>query len=264
MSASPMADRLFSRPEDLPAHIVKSLDAILVLGGGVPESWKEPPVYVIRRADDAVKVIQRHKNLDEVRGTSLPILCLSAGTAHLPQLLSPTGLPIWESTACAAYLAREHHIPNDNLFVETTSYDTIGNAFYARTSHTDLSGWRNLLIVTNEFHMQRTAAIFDWVFLEVDQNPLNYQLYYLSSDNVGLSEEAIKARKEREDKSAINVRERLSQEYTTLPQVWKFMTTRHSLYTAGQLVERAQGVNQDDEEASKMVKKSYGAASKVT
>lgn len=257
---TPVEQRSFSSPQDIPMEIVESLDAIVVLGGGVPESWKLPPVYVLRRADDAVQVLQRRKKSSV--DSPLPILCLSAGTAHLPQLLSPNGLPIWESTACAAYLSTQHKIPSEDLFVETTSFDTIGNAFYTRTSHTEWNGWRKLLVITNDFHMSRTAAIFDWIFLLLDGNPQQYQLFYLSSENVGLSEEAVRARKQREDQSAINVRERLSQTYTTLPEVYNFMTTKHSLYSAGQLVERAQGVQ--DDEASIMVKKSYGAASKTT
>jgi uncharacterized SAM-binding protein YcdF (DUF218 family) len=85
----------------------------------------------------------------EVNHYQLPILCLSAGSAHVPQLMSADGLPIRESTSSAAYLKKAHGMES-NVYVETTSYDTIGNAFYARTSHTDVNGWRRLLIVTNE------------------------------------------------------------------------------------------------------------------
>ena len=49
-------------------------------------------------------------------------------------------------------------IHNLKVHVETTSYDTIGNAFYARTNHVDLhrhdpnnKPWLNLLIVTDVF-----------------------------------------------------------------------------------------------------------------
>lgn len=117
-------------------------DVILVLGGGVPSTLYEPPLYVQRRCDDAAAI----------RGTTTtttPILTLSAGTAHLPQLLTKDGLPIWESTSSAAYLQQKHGIQSQ-LYLETTSYDTIGNAFFARTSHTDIVGWRKLLIITNE------------------------------------------------------------------------------------------------------------------
>ncbi len=263
----------FSSPDSIPSGILKNLDAILVLGGGAPESLEVPPMYVQRRADDAAKVVQQHKKLERkgktklTLDTHLPILCLSAGTAHLPQVLSPDGLPIWESTSCAAYLAKQHGL-TENVFVETTSYDTIGNAFFTRTSHTDVNGWRRLLVITNEFHINRTAAIFDWIFVECsrhdemkgkpkkqDLNP--YEMYYLSSPNVGLSEEAIAARREREEQSAIHVREHLSKTYTTLSQLWGFLNRDHALYTASKLIERGRGSG-NDPSANDLVKKSYG------
>lgn len=145
--------RVFSRPEDIPSNLLHSFDAILILGGGVPASVDEPPVYVQRRCDDAVTVLQRRRNELKQLRDELPILCLSAGTAHMPQLLSSNdGLPVWESTSSAAYIQSKYSdiVDIDSVFVETTSYDTIGNAFYSRTSHTEIIGWRRLLIITNE------------------------------------------------------------------------------------------------------------------
>ena len=59
---------------------------------------------------------------------------------------------LWESTACAAYLMNHPKYPVEErlLYVETSSYDTISNAFFARSTMTDVAGWRKLLIVTNE------------------------------------------------------------------------------------------------------------------
>jgi uncharacterized SAM-binding protein YcdF (DUF218 family) len=136
-TAVPFSSTLYHSPQELPTAL--QLDVVVVLGGGVPFSLEIPLPDVQRRCDDAAAVVQSR---------SIPILCLSAGTKHRPQLLSEEGLPIWESTSCAAYLEVTHGIRN--VFVETTSYDTIGNAFFARTSHTDIVGWRKLLIVTNE------------------------------------------------------------------------------------------------------------------
>ena len=198
--------------------------------------------------------------------------CLSAGTAHVPQLLGKDGLPIWESTSCAAYLANKHKLSR-NVYVETTSYDTIGNAFFTRTSFTDINQWKNLLVVTNEFHMDRTIEIFDWIFTGLDNDNDNirgqkrkysqyqhpYQLYYLSSPNVGLSAKAIEARHEKEIQSTKMVRELLAPQYKTLSQVHWFLTHEHSLYTSNKLVERGRGrTDAADSKASDMVKQSYG------
>lgn len=138
----------FHDPSEIPVARLKKFDAILVLGGGRPSELDEPPVYVQRRCDDAAAVVHRFKETSKTK-SALPILCLSAGTAHLPQLMDSSGLPIWESTSSAAYLQKRHNL-SSNVYVETTSYDTIGNAYFARTSHTDIAGWRRLLVVTNK------------------------------------------------------------------------------------------------------------------
>ncbi len=165
---------LYSRVDEIPDSIIRSLDAVLILGGGVPSELDKPPRYVQRRCDDGAAIVQRHQNItDSAAGSrsrrrrssrsTLPILCLSAGTKHLPQLLSTDGLPIFESTSCAAYLEEKYSLIK-NVYVETTSFDTIGNAFFARTSHTDINGWRNLLVITNKVRV--IPVLFScWEFL---------------------------------------------------------------------------------------------------
>ena len=271
---------LYTDPHDIPLPIVQDLDVILVLGGGRPITPDQPPIFVQQRCEDALAVIERRRRrrrrprVDETSRSNhnttinnsnvLPILCLSAGTAHLPQLLSPDGLPIWESTACAAYLLHHNHNQDDEypIYVETTSYDTIGNAFYARTGHTDLNQWYNVLIITNEFHMERVQKIFNWIYAldlnnnEKDTTNINtkynnpnhnpnenkYQLSYLQSPNIGLSDEAIRVRKEREQQSSNHV-DALANTKTTLLDVYTFLTTEHALYTATKLVERSSNNN---------------------
>ena len=57
------------------------------------------------------------------------------------------------------------------MLEENWSLDTIANAFFLRTIHTDPAGWtrleevledvyRRLLVINNEFHMPRTEEIF--------------------------------------------------------------------------------------------------------
>ena len=271
--------RVFNDPKDLSVELIADLDAILVLGGGVPESIDSPPVYVRRRCDDASIVVQRYSQIaagagrlgsrkknKKLEGTAgLPIVCLSAGTAHIAQLVGSDGLPVWESTACAAYLSNKHKITT-NVYVETTSYDTIGNAFFTRTLFTDINNWKKLLIVTNEFHMERTIKIFDWIFLEVDGNHGSrknqeqpYQLYYLASPDVGLAPHAVEARREKEAQSSKMVSEVLAPQYKTLQQIQWFLTNDHSMYTSNKLIERGRGIKHGDAaHASDMVKLSYG------
>ncbi len=282
--ASKEGENLYFSPKDLPEDLIHSLDAILVLGGGRPKSIDHPPVFVERRCDDAIQVVRRRgRSIQSLKGSQkdpkrdLPILCLSAGTAHLPQLLSADGLPIWESTACASYiLSKNSNVASTDtilpasIYVETSSYDTIGNAYFARTSHTEFNGWRKLLIVTNEFHMSRTVKIFDWVFsvpveatsITSGLNQLStYDLYYLESPNAGMASEVVAARKEREASSSKSV-DFLAKKYSTLREVYEFLTQEHSLYTAHTLVDRGRATAKDVEETSvkDAVKRSYGAS----
>jgi len=269
---------------DDPAYAgwLRSIDVILLLGGGVPLSPTEPPVYVRRRCDVVARImnhIRIHLNDSEPPSPSSSppaVVCLSAGTAHVPQYITPDdGLPLWESTASAACLMRHplHPVPEELVYAETTSYDTISNAYFARTTMTDVAGWRRILVVTNEFHVKRSRAIFDWIFgvpaTEADAasstaaTTPGYEMYYLSADNVGLAEDALASRKSHEARGEGNVRTKLSREYATLRDVWRFLTEKHDFYSAGKLVRRATG--EDDvgmkDRSDNLLKESYGRTS---
>lgn len=226
---------------------LESIDVILLLGGGAPLSPLEPPLYVQRRCDVVARLV--HSLVDEGDGDNghagPSVVCLSAGTAHVPQYITPgTGLPLWESTASAGYLLRHAEFPMSpgRVYAETTSYDTISNAFYSRAAFADVNErWNRVLVVTNEFHVGRSKAIFDWVFHAPPVNKDSaYELYYLSCNNVGLADEAVKSRKEHEARGEANVRG-LSERYATLNGVWEFLTTEHSFYSAEKLVKAALG-----------------------
>ena len=119
--------------------------------------------------------------------------------------------------------------------------------------------------------MTRTEAIFDWIFSLPATHSVShsqarkskqdrYHLYYLASPDTGLSADAVDARARKESQSLKQVQEHAAQ-YTTLPDVWAFLTHHHGLYTTGQLVDRARGKQQKDGSAdmADLVKKSYGA-----
>lgn len=126
-------------------------DAIIIPGGGVLPDGTLPP-WSAARFERAL----------ECQSTG-PFIALSGGTPHRPSPIDRSGRPIFESHAGARYLLRRG-VPSDRIITEISSYDTIGNAFFARVQHTDVRGWRRLLIVNSAFHMQRTEAIFRFVF----------------------------------------------------------------------------------------------------
>ena len=217
---------LFAPPTD--AAKAQQFDAILVLGGGVPLAPRKQLPFVAARCQAAAAIWRE-------AATKPKILCLSAGTAHCPQLLDARGSVVFEATASAAELI-DAGVDAQDVYVETTSFDTIGNAFFARTDHCSLAGWKRLLIITSEFHMQRTRAIFDWVFGATPHE--GFELSFLATPDAALTPEAVAARAERETKSAINVREKLVPTYTTLSGVREFLVTKHDLYAARGLVAR--------------------------
>ena len=206
----------------------QQFDAILVLGGGVPLAPRKQLPFVAARCQAAAAVWR-------AAATKPKILCLSAGTAHCPQLLDARGSVVFEATASAAELI-DAGVDEQDVFVETTSFDTIGNAFFARTDHCSLAGWKRLLIITSEFHMARSKAIFDWVFGATPHE--GFELTFLATPDAALEPDAVAARAKREAASAINVRRTLAPTYTTLSGVREFLVTKHDLYAARGLVAR--------------------------
>jgi hypothetical protein len=129
-----------------------------------------------------------------------PIAILGAGTPHKPPPHDPgTGRELWECTAGARYLRDRHGLdllggvggggassttaaaatttatPDTSaapapallpppVLKEAASFDTVGNALFALTTHALPAGWCRLAVVTSSWHAERAAAIFDRVF----------------------------------------------------------------------------------------------------
>jgi uncharacterized SAM-binding protein YcdF (DUF218 family) len=196
------------------------LDAIIVPGGGVRPEGQLPP-WVEARCRRAM----------ERAGATTPIILLSAATLHRPPPLDENGFPWLECNAGARFLLALG-FPAERLWTESSSYDTIGNAYFCRTIHTDPRSLRELLIVNSEFHMPRTRAIFDWVFGLPGNTLEPYRVSYEETPNEGLSEEAVAGRVKKEEAGIESVR-RLKAEITTLAQLHQFLYSRHDAYRAG-------------------------------
>lgn len=246
---------IYQKPSDIPNEVIQKLDLIIVLGGGVPLDVDNPPIYTKHRCSSAADIYHRSK---EIKDAAVKVLAISAGTAHMPQLISNDGLPVWESTSSASYLMKELNVNKEDVYVETTSYDTISNAFFSRTNFCDVVKWSNILIITNEFHMERSKLIFDWI-MNAPPSYQEYNLHYLSVPDDGLSKEALEVRYEKEKKSADNISNVLMKKYPKLSDVFEFLNEKHSFYTASALVERANKKLTKAEMANmKALRQSYG------
>jgi uncharacterized SAM-binding protein YcdF (DUF218 family) len=188
-------------------------DAVLIPGGGLALSGNLVP-FVRARLDRA---------LAHSADLYIP---LSAGTPHLPPPLDARGYPVFEAIPAAQYL-HERGVPKSRILTETCSYDTIGNAYFARTAHTDPRSLRRLLIVTSKFHMPRTEAVFRWVFGAAPFHA--YDLSFESTADIGLSPEALEARAQRERTSLAVVRD-LATSIATLSGLHQWLFTEHGAY----------------------------------
>lgn len=128
---------------------------IVILGGGVtPEGGA--PLHTQERIKVALEV-------DKEASGKAVFITLSGGTPHKPNPVDKRGFPVWESTAAAKALLAAG-IPSERVLEESFSLDTVGNAYFLRAVHTDPAQLRRLVVVTNDWHMPRTRAIFDHVF----------------------------------------------------------------------------------------------------
>lgn len=70
--------------------------------------------------------------------------------------------PRSEAEAMKEY-AISKKIPSDSILTEQESKDTLGNAYFTKVNILEPNNWKNILVVTSDFHLERTKYIFDLV-----------------------------------------------------------------------------------------------------
>lgn len=191
-------------------------NCLLIPGGGLTESGSLPD-WTTARLEKALE----YQHLTEW------IIPLSAGTVHKPPPIDHRGFPIFESQKAAEYLAAAGINP-ERILTEICSYDTIGNAYFSRILFTDPMSLPRIHVITSDFHLPRTKAIFDWVF---SLKPLqhNYILSFESVPAAGLSPAALKARQEREETS-LNKLEPNIQRMRSIADFQRWLYSEHTAY----------------------------------
>lgn len=101
--------------------------------------------------------------------------------------------PKSEAEAMKEY-AESLGIPTGDVIAEVTSKDTVGNAYFTKVDILEKNNWKNVTVVTSEFHIPRTKFIFDTVL-----GP-DWDIEYVPSED-GLSKEERKAVKSKEEKT---------------------------------------------------------------
>jgi len=172
-------------------NIENKIDLLIVLAGGLNEKGQLHE-WVIRRLERSIELHKINK---------CPILCCGGGTYHKPPYINEKGFVVHESTECVNYLV-QRGIEKDKIYREWSSYDTIANAFFSFTNLVYFSDYKNIALVTSEFHMDRSKEIFDWIYNLTEKK---YNLFYYPVTDFGLNKEMIKSRKEREKNSLKNI-----------------------------------------------------------
>ena len=123
-------------------------DALVVLGRGVGADGSLP-LLAEQRVERAAELFALE---------TAPRIIFSGRCS----LMTETIPPVTEARAMAEY-ALTLGLPRDVLCVEEESRDTIGNAYFVLCRFLEPSDWTSIRVVTSDFHIQRTA----WVFQKV-------------------------------------------------------------------------------------------------
>lgn len=168
---------------------MEKYDAIIILGGGVRKDGTMP-TWTLRRIKKAL----------EFKNHTKYFITTSAYTTNKPPIIDKTGFPVNESIKMGELLVKAG-IDQSRILTERWSHDTIGNAYFSRIIHTDQLKLKNILVVTSQFHMPRTQAVFEKVF-SLNNSWLNpYTLVFAAASDSGLRSEVIKPRIEKENRS---------------------------------------------------------------
>jgi hypothetical protein len=165
----------------------------------------------------------------ELRRSDEWLMPLSAGTTHRPPPLDEAGFPILEAVAGARYLLRRG-VPAARILVEAASYDTIGNAYFARLLHAAPRGFTRLLVVTSEFHIARTEASFRWIF-SLPGPGCAERLDFVSTPDLDIPEHVLEARRRKEEHGVRQVAA-LADRLRTLEAAHAWLFTEHLAYAA--------------------------------
>ena len=146
-------------------------DVIIVLAGGVNYDGTLPPNPKLR-VEKGVELYNQRK--------AKKIIMSGAYGFWLDWLKKVP--PIHEAEAMknhALFLG----IPHEDILIEDDSKDTLGNAYFVKVSILEKNNWKNIIVVTSDYHLPRVKIIFNTVL-----GP-DYTIEYVESKNIFTEEE---------------------------------------------------------------------------
>jgi len=125
--------------------------AIVILGGGITKKGALPK-EAKQRVEKAYQIFKRNPQSN----------ILACGKYSF--LYPKDKLPLrTEAEAIKEYLLKLG-VPENKIFVEKKSKDTIGNAYYAKKLYFIPKKDKEVWVVTSDFHLERVKFIFEKVF----------------------------------------------------------------------------------------------------
>lgn len=126
----------------------KKKDAIIILSGGITKEGFLPDIPKFRA----------NKGFELFNSGVADNIIISERYGFSLDYVPPTT----EARAIKDYLV-SLGVCEKNIFLEEKATDTIGNAYYTEQILLD-KNWKNIIVVTSDFHSKRTKYIFSKVF----------------------------------------------------------------------------------------------------
>jgi hypothetical protein len=212
------------------------IDGIFVLAGGIDKEGKCHN-FVKERLNLAWQI---HKLNNK------PIFCLGGGSYHMSPILNESGFIIHEATSCSEYLI-SLGVNSNMIYKEWSSYDTIANGFFAFTNFIIPLKLKNIILITSEFHIERSKLIFEWQ-KQIFNKDIN--IFYKSSNN-NLNKDVLESRLKREKSSITNLKNTIIPKINTLELFHKWFYTEHKAYCSDSELNRKYDLKDE------LIKKSY-------
>jgi hypothetical protein len=198
----------------------KEIKYVIVLAGGLQENGKVHS-FVQTRLDKAIDLY-----IDIRSKNHCKIIVMGGGTYHKPPFLNKDKYVIHESTSCAQYLYCKG-IPAEDIYREWSSYDTIANGFYCFLNYVLPLEIKHCILITSEFHIERTKSIFEFFNFLCE----NYCLFeYVIVNNNGIPSCVLNDRIEREKKSCIQFQKTIKDSIKSWKEFTSWFYTQHNAY----------------------------------
>ena len=140
-------------------------DAIIILGCSNNEDGSISKL-LRTRVDEGIRLYKRGESSKLIMSGKHGLFLHLSGKVPLNS----------ESSVMKKY-AESEGVPTEDILIEDESKDTLGNAFFTKIKILEPHSWYNCLVVTSDYHVERTRWLFDFVL-----GP-KYNLEFIGTDS---------------------------------------------------------------------------------